>query len=132
MHAGFWAAYASVREQVLLAVARTISEDVKEVLNTPPLIRHVHGVDALDLESLLKNNNTYINDILESYHLQFCGHSLGGALAALAALDISTNIESIVRAALKVNLPEGYSKDSASYLGKFFDVRAMQVNTNQC
>lgn len=39
-----------------------------------------------------------LHDIVPPIKLHFCGHSLGGALAQLAALDISINLTAILRA----------------------------------
>jgi acetyl esterase/lipase len=97
------------------------------VLNTPPLIRHVEGSNSLDIATMLRNS-THIRDIVDCYQLQFCGHSLGGALAVLAALDISVNIKKIVRAAIRVSLPEDYREDATSAQGKFMQDRVLQAS----
>lgn len=97
------------------------------MLNTPPLIRHVEGSHSLDIAVMLRNS-THIRDIVDCYQLQFCGHSLGGALAVLAALDISINIKKIVRAAIRVSLPADYREDPTSDQGKFMQDRVLQAS----
>ena len=128
VHAGFWSAYETVREDILVSVLLMVANDARDVLTTPPLVREdPTGIAQDDIESLIRSSPSYVVDGVDSFEIQFCGHSLGGALAALAALDVSINIEAIVRAAIIVNIPENYSRGSSA-VSDFYNVRAKQAS----
>ena len=85
-HKGFWDVYASMRVQVLGSVLMGIYNHTKELRAGDDLRHEAHGGRGGQEEEDLP------------LQICFCGHSLGGALAVLAALDISTNLGSICRA----------------------------------
>ena len=131
-----------------------IAADVRDVLNTPPLVRQgVPDGAGLDFETLVSGSSNYADDILSSLELQFCGHSLGilnhhyllvlpftiklnrylypsigGALAVLAALDVSTNLLAMTRAAIILNMPSASIISKRSKVADFYDVRALQAS----
>lgn len=73
VHAGFWAAYSVIRCDIYKGILRAY------------------------LELIVSNNRGDTETSSEKIpKIYFCGHSLGGALATLAALDISINISYIM------------------------------------
>ena len=71
VHEGFWDAYCSVREEMLCALMIAIREQYY-----------------------------FIQDYKYPIQICLCGHSLGGALAALAALEVSLNLHDIISIAI--------------------------------
>ena len=68
VHAGFWEAYSAIRIELYRAIAKALV-DITSDLDIKP----------------------------KKFRLYFTGHSLGGALATLACLDISMNLQYIIR-----------------------------------
>lgn len=66
-------------------------------------------------------------DIASPLEIQLCGHSLGGALAVLAALDVAVNLQSMVRAAIILSIPDS-TLSNASGNQVLYDTRVMQAS----
>ena len=129
---GFWKAYSSVRENVLLSVSLVVAADVKSMIN----LEETELLDEEDIEALLNEammatsataTESFSFKAIDPLVIQICGHSLGGALAVIASLDIATNIQSIVRAAIIVNMPKDFGKTGKNF-DKLIDLRAKKAS----
>ena len=109
VHAGFWWAYESVREDVIVSVAAAIFEDTmarelnrqtKRSLGDAVYDQDEPSSDGLsDIDISLHGCSDYSStNGLSQLEICISGHSLGGALAVLAATDISVNLSGILRA----------------------------------
>eukprot|EP00597_Dinobryon_sp_UTEXLB2267_P010247 CAMPEP_0170100078 /NCGR_PEP_ID=MMETSP0020_2-20130122/1430_1 /TAXON_ID=98059 /ORGANISM="Dinobryon sp., Strain UTEXLB2267" /LENGTH=382 /DNA_ID=CAMNT_0010322877 /DNA_START=1281 /DNA_END=2429 /DNA_ORIENTATION=- len=92
VHVGFWEAYLSIREDLFPILIKYIVAHRKRFLNS-------RGFWKSDVESQYRGT---LNEhaAIEFLDISFCGHSLGGAIAVLASLDLAANMDSIVEALL--------------------------------
>lgn len=81
IHKGFWEAYAAIRHQVLAGVVDAL----------------VSGIDS-QIRQLQQLDPNECMPHFQPLRIYVCGHSLGGAIAAFASLDLVHNIHHIARA----------------------------------
>ena len=81
VHCGFLAAYSSVRDQILALIQSVASSDEASSVSKSTM----YSTESLSSNS---ENSTKSDDSKDSWTVTFTGHSLGGALATLAALDV--------------------------------------------
>lgn len=95
VHAGFWYAYKSVRNQFLASLIHSIckyraqlyDELMQRQTTTSDYIQNNH--------SSFEAMKASLPDI-PTLRIYFTGHSLGGALSSIAAIDVSTNMDAII------------------------------------
>lgn len=95
VHAGFWEVYTSMRNDVLASVLVGIYNHTKSAILSESGSNLNRGAGRNENPGSYKTSSY---PEVPPLQLAFCGHSLGAAIAVLAALDVSINLGSMARA----------------------------------
>ena len=99
VHYGFWQAYQSVRDEFLKTVLLGILQHYKE--KQEKLYRCQSSSSYENFRHSIDNQFVALDGLSPDFRnpldLYLCGHSLGGALSVLAALDLQKNAKYMVR-----------------------------------
>lgn len=96
-----------MREDVLKSIVKAISSHYSQHNELLQRINHYQDKNN-DPSNISQNQFQSIsNELSKPLKIYFCGHSLGAALAVLAALDVSVNLNYIVDAIKTVGRADG-------------------------
>lgn len=123
---GFWEAYSSVREDVMKSIVKAMNSHYKQHNELVQRInQHHHSIENQNVNlnyaypKLSQNQLKSIShELSKPLRLYFAGHSLGAALAVLAALDVSVNMNFIIDAIKSVYPNVSYASLEGIDMGK--------------
>lgn len=105
VHHGFLQSYLSIREQFIQSILQAIVRHRLE---------HARIRDGVRRRDLYSNNRKMPSEL----DLYFTGHSLGGAISVLAALDLAINIDTMIKAVVRSELSELSNNQQAEWMLK--------------
>jgi hypothetical protein len=91
VHSGFWEAYVSLREQYLSSIVHALYHHFEQSLQQVML-------DSFNEDFLGTSRTADNKDQRMGCRIFICGHSLGGAMAVLAALELSMYMDKMLMA----------------------------------